>query len=290
MTRILHLSDPHFGAADPAIAALFLERAAAMRPDLTILSGDLSMRARRSELIAARAFVDRLPEPRLVIPGNHDIPSINQPLDRFFRSFGRYQDTFGDELEPELVTAGVHVVSVNSTRAFGFHSDWSEGRLSKRQLVRTLERFQNGPADHFRVLVLHHPLLALQIPGRAVVKPLQGLMKAIEGTRVDLVLCGHFHRSQIRATGLSGHWKSIISQAPTVCSTRLQGEPQGFHEIRCSPDRIEAVHHVFHQNAFSPAGTWAFALGENGWNDAPFVLPCDDADTADVTISGAVPR
>ena len=278
MTRILHLSDPHFGASDPAIAAVFLEHAAAMRPDLTILSGDLSMRARRSELVAARVFVDRLPEPRLVIPGNHDIPSINHPLDRFFRSFGRYQDTFGDELEPELVTAGSHVVSMNSTRAFGLHSDWSEGRLSRLQLVRMQDQFQNGPNDHCRVLVLHHPLLALQIPGRAVVKPLKDLLKAIEAARVDLVLCGHFHRSQIRATGLSGNWKAIISQAPTVCSTRLQGEPQGFHEIRLLPERIETVHHVFQRGAFAAAGTWAFARGENGWSDAPITMPVADAE------------
>ena len=268
MTRLLHLSDPHFGAADLSIAAAFLERAAQMQPDLTLLSGDLSMRARRSELLAARRFVDQLPEPRLVIPGNHDIPLINQPFDRFFRSFGRYQDFFGGVLEPELVTAGVHVVSLNSSRAFGFHSDWSEGRLSRHQIAHMQQQFQNGPAGHCRVLVLHHPLLALQIPGRAVVKPLMELMRAIEIARVDLVMCGHFHRSQIRATGLSGNWKSIISQAPTVCSTRLQGEPQGFHEIRLASERIEAIHHVYQLGQFVEAGSWAFARGENGWSDA----------------------
>jgi len=271
MTRLLHLSDPHFGAADLTIAAAFLERAAMMQPDLTILSGDLSMRARKSELQAARSFVDRLPLPRLVIPGNHDIPLINQPIDRFFRSFGRYQETFGDVLEPELVTSGVHVVSMNSSRAFGFHSDWSEGRLSKRQLSRVQQQFEDGPGGHCRVLVLHHPLLALQIPGRAVVKPLKELMEVIESVHVDLVLCGHFHRSQIRATGLSGKWKSIISQAPTVCSTRLQGEPQGFHEIWLSSDRIETVHYVYQEGQFVEAGTWAFARGENGWSDAPSI-------------------
>lgn len=284
MTRILHLSDPHFGAADPAIATVFQERAAAMRPDLTLLSGDLTMRARRSELAAARSFVVGLPEPRLVIPGNHDIPLINHPFDRFFRSFRRYQESFGDELEPELVAAGVHVVSMNSSRAFGFHSDWSEGRVSKHQLARMLEQFQNGPGDHCRVLVLHHPLLALQIPGRAVVKPLKALLETMEAARVDLVLCGHFHRSQIRATGLSGNWKSIISQAPTVCSTRLQGEPQGFHEICVTAGRIEVVHHVYQQGAFAEAGSWAFTRGENGWSDAPVAwMP-------DPTISAAAPH
>ncbi len=288
MTRILHLSDPHFGAADPAIATVFLEHAAAMRPDLTLLSGDLTMRARRSELAAARSFVDRLPEPRLVIPGNHDIPLINHPFDRFFRSFRRYQETFGDELEPEMVASGVHVVSMNSSRAFGFHSDWSEGRVSKHQLARVRNQFQNGPGDHCRVLVLHHPLLALQIPGRAVVKPLKALLETIEAARVDLVLCGHFHRSQVRATGLSGAWKSIISQAPTVCSTRLQGEPQGFHEIHLTADRMEVVHQVYRIGAFESAGSWAFARGETGWTDAPASRLSEPG--ADSTISASAPH
>lgn len=268
MTRILHLSDPHFGAADSDIAEKFLEQASALRPDLTLLSGDLTMRVRRRELAAARDFVDRLPEPRLVIPGNHDIPLINHPFDRFFRSFRRYQETFGQDLEPELITDGVHVVSLNSSRAFGFHADWSEGRLSKHQLAAMREKFQSGRDDHFRVLMLHHPLLELQIAGRAVVKPLKELMQAMETARVDLVLCGHFHRSQIHAAGLTDKWKSVISQAPTVCSTRLQGEPQGFHEIQITPGHVDVVRHVFRDGLFIPTGTSAFVLGGSGWSDA----------------------
>lgn len=267
MTRILHLSDPHFGAADSAIAEKFLEQAAALRPDLTLLSGDLTMRVRRRELAAARNFVDHLPEPRLVIPGNHDIPLVNHPFDRFFRSFRRYQDTFGQELEPELITGGVHVVSLNSSRAFGFYADWSEGRLSRRQLAGMVEKFHHAPPGYYRILMLHHPLLELQIAGRAVVKPLKELMQAMETARVDLVLCGHFHRSQIHAAGLTDKWKSVISQAPTVCSTRLQGEPQGFHEIQITSGRVEVTRHIYRDGIFVPAGISAFTSGASGWSD-----------------------
>lgn len=268
MTRILHLSDPHFGAADPAVAAGVLALAAEMKPDITILSGDLTMRARRRELVAAREFVDHLPEPRLVIPGNHDIPAINQPFDRFFRPFERYRYFFGQNLEPELAVGGVHFVSLNSSRPFGFSADWSEGRLSGDQLVQMRERFLNGPDLGCRGLVLHHPLLGLQIPGRAVVKPLEDLLQALATARADLVLCGHFHRSQIRATGLTSEWKSVISQAPTVCSTRLQGEPAGFHEILVSGDRMEITHHVHRDDGFAAAATLAFQRGPDGWSDA----------------------
>jgi 3',5'-cyclic AMP phosphodiesterase CpdA len=268
MTRLLHLSDPHFGASDPAVAEAFLAHAAGMKPDITLVSGDLTMRARRSELDAARDFVNRLPSPRLVIPGNHDIPLINQPFDRFFHPFGRYQETFGEELEPELVDGNVRIISLNSSRAFGFHADWSEGRLSKRQLASIRRRLPEPEPGGLRVLMLHHPLLELNIPGREVVKPLAGLLRAIEDARVDVVLCGHFHRSQIHAAGLTDSWRAVISQAPTVCSTRLQGEPQGFHEIRHDGDRLEAAHHIYQDGGFVEAGVSVFSRNGTGWNHA----------------------
>ena len=266
MTRILHLSDPHFGAMDIRVSESFLSRAAEMKPDLTILSGDLTMRARRGELAAASAFVERLPKPMLLIPGNHDIPSFNQPIDRFFSPFARYRETFGEELEPELRMGGLHVVSLNSSRAFGFHSDWSEGRLSRKQLAKMREKFLSFPGGDFRILVLHHPLLG--ITGREVVKPLKHLLQAVEDARVDMVMCGHFHLSQIHPAGLTANWRAVISQAPTVCSTRLQGEPQGFHEILWEGDRLDTVHHVFEGGAFHPVDRLHFARGATGWQHA----------------------
>jgi hypothetical protein len=130
-----------------------------------------------------------------------------------------------------------------------------------------LGQFQNTPGDHLRILVLHHPLLELQIKGRAVVKPLEKVMFAIEQARVDLVMCGHFHRSQILAAGLTDQWRTIISQAPTVCSTRLQGEPQGFHEIVVTGKRIEVTHHIFQDATFVAAGSSVFGRKPTGWRD-----------------------
>lgn len=268
MMKIIHLSDPHFGAMDPLVAEAFFRKVEAAEPDLVVLSGDLTMRARRRELKSARDFFDRLPSPKIVIPGNHDIPLINQPFDRFFRSFKRYQETFGEELEPELVCNGAHVVCLNSTRAFGFHADWSEGRLSRSQLAAIPRRFSAVPDSRLKILVLHHPLLELQIKGREVVKPLKALLAAIEEAKVDIVMCGHFHRSQIHATGITDAWRAVISQAPTVCSTRLQGEPQGFHEIHFSGQEMNIIHHVFQATDFSEAGFYRFGRGSEGWSYA----------------------
>jgi 3',5'-cyclic AMP phosphodiesterase CpdA len=251
-------------AADPVVAENFLQRAHELAPDLTLLSGDLTMRARRRELAAARKFVDALPEPRLLIPGNHDIPALNQPYERFVHPFRRYQNTFGGPLEPEYQVPGLHVVGLNSTRAFGFHADWSEGRLHGDQLQLAEGRFQNGPPS-LRVLMLHHPLLAPDGHGRAVVHPLPDLLDMIGRQRVDLVLCGHFHRSHLATFGPEGAWQAIVSQAATVCSTRLQGEPQGFHEIRVSGDSIEIVRNRFIGGRFIEESIHSFSRGANGW-------------------------
>jgi 3',5'-cyclic AMP phosphodiesterase CpdA len=267
MTRLLHLSDPHFGAADEATAGAFLACAADLAPDLTVLSGDLTMRARWQELRAAKSFVEQLPQPRFVIPGNHDIPAFNQLFDRFFRPFRRYRETFGQDLEPTLCTTSVEVVGLNSSRGIGPQWDWSKGLLSRRQLERTAQRFVS-PSPGLRVLTLHHPLLAPPGHRRDVVKPLPPLLSLLAGSRVDLVLCGHFHQSLIGTIGKEKTWTTIVSQAPTVCSTRLQGEPPGFHLIHHDGDFLRVVLHRFDQGRFVEAGTAEFHRSETGWHPA----------------------
>lgn len=270
MIRILHLSDPHFGAADPAVAARFLAQARELAPDLTVLSGDLTMRARGRELIEARAFVEGLPRPRLVIPGNHDIPALNQPLHRLFAPFKRYRETFGEELEPVHTAPGLHVVSMNSSKAFNTSIDWSLGVLSASNLKRADQRLSGAPGS-FRVLVMHHPLIAPEGHQRAVVRPLPALLDLTARHHVDLVLCGHFHCSHLAAIGPQGDgaWHCVVSQAATVCSTRLQGEPQGFHLIRAESRAMEVERYVFNEGSFELVKTFTFTRGaEGGWNSA----------------------
>lgn len=266
MIRILHLSDPHFGAVDPEAAASFVSLAPSLSPDHTILSGDLTMRARRGEYDAARTFTEALPRPLFVIPGNHDIPALNQPFDRFFSPFRRYRKNYGPDLEPEFSDGKIHIVSANSNRAFGLHPDWSDGFLSGKQLSSVRSRFLAG-SGMFRILVLHHPLLSPPGRQRALVKPLPALLDTIGAARIDLVLCGHFHRSQLATAGISPGWKCVVSQAPTVSSTRLQGEPQGFHDIHLSADRITITLRQFRDGAFAAARSAEFIRTDSGWDD-----------------------
>jgi 3',5'-cyclic AMP phosphodiesterase CpdA len=70
MRTIAHLSDLHFGRHDEKAAELLLASLAQERPDLTVITGDLTQRGRRCQFAAARAFIEKLPPPVIVIPGN----------------------------------------------------------------------------------------------------------------------------------------------------------------------------------------------------------------------------
>ena len=88
--RLLHYSDPHFGAYQPEIAREAIVIAKRLEPDLTVVSGDFSMRGRRFEFKLAKEWLAALPEPLVTFPGNHDVPGLNQPIDRFFSPFRRF--------------------------------------------------------------------------------------------------------------------------------------------------------------------------------------------------------
>jgi len=252
---------------DEAVAAAFLEQIHDRKPpDLTILSGDLTMRVTQREIDAASAFITHLPSPLIVLPGNHDVPGAKHLWERLTSPFERYQKHIRETLEPELMQDGIHTVCLNSSRAWGFYLDWSEGRLTPKQLAHAESRFLSETTADYRLLVLHHPLVELPLKGRAVVKPLIPLLECMKNSRVDLVLCGHFHRSIIIPVGRDDSWRSIVSQAPTVCSTRLQGEPQGYHEILLHSDHAEIIHWVYDGKTFSAGSVSLFARTATGWN------------------------
>ena len=116
MSLILHLSDTHFGTEQSEVSAALLQLAEEVRPDVAILSGDVTQRARRGQFAAARRFLDALAAPiKLVIPGNHDIPLFNLAA-RLFNPYGNYRQAFGYALDPEFSSKDLLVIGINTTR------------------------------------------------------------------------------------------------------------------------------------------------------------------------------
>ena len=93
MRRIAHLSDLHFGRHDDEIVTGLLRALKAIAPDIYVISGDLTQRARRAQFAAAKAFVDELRAtglPVIVVPGNHDVP-LYDVARRFMRPLNRFR-------------------------------------------------------------------------------------------------------------------------------------------------------------------------------------------------------
>lgn len=194
MSTILHISDTHFGTQRSAAVEAVVRLANELSPDLVVLSGDITQRARRSQFNAARAFVDRLHAPLLAVPGNHDIPLFNV-LARLLSPFAGYQRCFGDNLEPVFENAELLVIGVNTARP----QRHENGEVDSTQIARVSKRLNESSAAQLRIVVVHQPV-QVTLPEDAE-NLLIGHAEAVrEWSRagVDLILGGHIHLPYVR--------------------------------------------------------------------------------------------
>ncbi|MEX3629596.1 MAG: metallophosphoesterase [Burkholderia sp.] len=177
MSRLLQISGPHFGAE---------------RPELVVMSGDLTQRARRHQFEAARAFVARLgAQPVLAIPGNHDLPLFDL-IARWRQPYARYRRTFGNQLEPVYDAPALLAIGVNTTRP----ARHTAGEISAEQVERVARRLELASPAQLRVVVVHQPIVAIWPTNRH--DRLHGGKAALRrwaAAGVDLVLGGHTHRA-----------------------------------------------------------------------------------------------
>ena len=215
---IVQVSDLHFGADVSDIAESLLEDLVAQRPDATVVSGDLTMRARSHQFTQANAYLRRLPQPLLVVPGNHDIPLYNVAR-RFASPFERYQQLITVELDPVLQIPGATLLGLTSMP----HWRWKAGHVSERQanLVRTA--LGQAPDGALRVLVTHHPVLPKELSGLI---GRSGLVSAAADAGVDLLLSGHTHDPQIARVRLSSAARLPPGAEPGGRNRGVRAHPQ----------------------------------------------------------------
>jgi 3',5'-cyclic AMP phosphodiesterase CpdA len=266
MATIAHLSDIHFGRVDPAVVDALIDTLTAVAPDLVALSGDLTQRARSGQFRAARRFLDRLPRPLLVVPGNHDVPLFNLAA-RFLDPFGGYQRHIQEELEPVFEGEGFIAVGLNSARNFPFHGG---GRLNERQVARAAARLDSAPAGAIKIVVTHHPF---DLPDTHGDEHLVGrsdmAMRRLADAGADVFLAGHLHVSHIGQTAaryqIAGH-SALVVQAGTL-STRQRGEVNSINLLRLDRERIDVDRYSWDgaTRSFQLASNRAFHRGGDGW-------------------------
>lgn len=263
MTRIAHLSDTHFGTEVPQVAQALLDCLNGLGPDLVIVSGDITQRARRREFAAAADYFRRLPAPALVLPGNHDIPLLDlasrllRPYANFRRAFGGRTGVWQD--------ARAAVIGLDTT----LPARHTRGRVDIAQLSQLADALpQNGA---MRIAAVHQPLHAAWLQDRdEVLLNAPEAAQAFASRQIDVVLSGHVHVPVMTTTRelfphLSRHF--ILAGAGTAVSHRTRpGAPNSFNLLCCDPDfEVQAFQYEAQTRAFSLHTRYRFCRAADGW-------------------------
>jgi 3',5'-cyclic AMP phosphodiesterase CpdA len=266
MGTIVHLSDLHFGRVDPRIVPPLVRTVEMVAPDLVAVSGDLTQRARRDQFQHARQFLDRLPFPLLVVPGNHDVPLFNLAA-RLVDPYGGFRRYIQEDLEPVFENEEMIAVGLNSARTVPFHGG---GRLNQAQVVRAAARLTSAADGAIKIVVTHHPF---DLPDTHGDEHLIGrstmAMPQLAAAGADVFLAGHLHVSHVghsaRRYRIAGH-SALVVQAGTM-STRKRGEPSTMNVLRVAPARIEIERYSWDDGAPAFEVTWTgtFHRTADGW-------------------------
>ena len=267
---IAHISDLHFGAEDPAVVDRLHDSLATHRPDLVIVSGDLTQRARVAQFRAADAFLKRIEAeglPVLVVPGNHDVP-LYDIFRRFLAPLSRYCRIIAKGRSGWFHDGEIAVLGLHSPRSLTI----KDGRLSRMQIAEITRCFADLPHDTIRLLVTHHPLVELPDAEEGEVHRAadrgEEAVAAARAAHVHLLLAGHHHSVHVdlSVATRSEDRSLLVVQAGTATSVRRRGEANSYNLIRLAQGVLVIdVMASEGGGAFQAAAAHEFRLDENGW-------------------------
>ena len=273
MARIVHLSDLHFGAHDQRLVDVVTADVDRLKPELVVISGDFTQRARTEQFKEACEFLDRLRDHGhevLGVPGNHDVP-LYDVLRRFLSPLARYRRFIDESLCPFIELPGLAVLGINTARSMTF----KDGRINKDQVTFIRDSFSRTGRNAMRIIVTHHPLFAMEVAGvreRAIGRQ-ELALEAIDEAGVDMVLAGHHHNasSQDASELVTRAGGVLVVQAGTATSTRVRQQEQSFNSIDIADTKAAITVHAWNGEMFRPTeprlyqwenGRWALKKSE----------------------------
>jgi 3',5'-cyclic AMP phosphodiesterase CpdA len=266
MRKLVHLSDLHFGRVDYTVVEPLIGTVNEMKPHVVAVSGDLTQRARSHQFAEARKFLDQLPGPQIIVPGNHDVPLYNI-FQRFAQPLTKYRRHITDDLEPFYADDEVAILGINTARSL----TTKYGRINERQIESIRARMCAFRDDMTKVIVTHHPFDLPEghdqdeLVGRAELA-----MQALASCGADLLLAGHLHVGHTGQTAerykIEGHSALVIS-AGTATSTRSRGEANSFNLIRIHNPYVKVERYSWQPGTerFVPSSSESFEHTDTGW-------------------------
>ncbi|HSD64519.1 MAG TPA: metallophosphoesterase [Ignavibacteriaceae bacterium] len=264
LKKIVHISDLHFGTVERKIAEAIIADINTLTPDLVVVSGDLTQRARKGQFRAAKEFLDKLNGKKIIIPGNHDIPLFNLFM-RFLFPLTNYKNIITRDLFPFYQDETMAVLGINSARSL----TWKSGRISMEQIDYMKKKLCTIDNNIFKIIVTHHPFIPP--PGDNGIRLVGRSAKALhimDKCSIDLLLAGHLHQGysgDVRPFYPSENSSIISAQAGTAISNRIREEPNGFNFIRVNKQEIFITMREWDGGGFKEALTSHYIKDKNVW-------------------------
>jgi 3',5'-cyclic AMP phosphodiesterase CpdA len=268
MRTLVHLSDLHFGRVDAELLDPLRELVHGIAPDVVVVSGDLTQRAKSDEFEQARAWIDTLPGPQIIVPGNHDI-SLYNVFRRFVLPLDRYKRYITEDLNPVYIDDEIAVLGVNTARSL----TWKDGRVNREQVDKIRATLDSLDPGITKVVVTHHPFdlpKGSEDDADDLVDRANMAMEVFAECGVDLLMAGHLHLSHAGNTQARykiSEYAALVVQAGTATSTRGRGEVNSFNVLRVDRDRIEVDRYGWDDvhKKFEAMATEKFLRSGNIW-------------------------
>ncbi|MDX1838598.1 metallophosphoesterase family protein [Legionella taurinensis] len=245
MIKIIHISDLHFGRHIETIPEAFHEACALIQPDLLIISGDLTQRARSWQFKALAGFLARLRAPYLVVPGNHDIPLFNS-VARLFWPFKQYRRSVSPELEVSFSNAECRILGLNSVAPY----ELKDGRLSRKSMAKMKAFFQES--DHrLNILFFHHNFHYFEGMHNPLINT-QEFIDYLKQSPIDIVCTGHLHFANITLIEKNNQDNAMILHAGSLSCVRTQDKFNSFYVINQEGLACGVDKYVFNKGQFIP--------------------------------------
>lgn len=263
MTRLVHLTDLHFGLHRTELVRPLQDAVLSVAPDVVVVSGDLTQRALAGQFDQAMAFLRDLGLPFMVIPGNHDLPVFN-PLMRVFNGFGPYGARASADLTPVMQIGRLRLFGMNTAHPF----KWRGGVARSADVDRICRALQDGPPDAISIAVCHHPLE--EPPGfeRGETEDAAMAMSRFAAAGLRVTLSGHLHHWST-GLGISGQAGRPVfqMQTGTALCARERERDHGFAVLAFDDNDLSVTPWIVRESflTFAPRPALAYAYREGLW-------------------------
>jgi 3',5'-cyclic AMP phosphodiesterase CpdA len=253
--RILQFSDVHFGCEHRHACEAALDFAHAAPSDLILITGDITQKGYPDEFAAAGAWIRRLPDPRFVIVGNHDVPYWSLTA-RLFHPWRAFETATGHPAhDHQFLSPSLMVRGVVTARGWQASPNWSKGVIDLDQPRRAAAALRQAPVGALRVLACHHPLVEMiGTPMTGDVKRGDDAALIFAEAGVDIITTGHVHVPFALPIALGDHCSYAVGCG--TLSHRERGAPPSFNQIDWDGREIVVTSMAWTGRAFEPHQTW----------------------------------